>query len=295
MPLSRFRRSIGMALRAKVAGENPSARAARVWGAEGERWFSEGDPIWRVHADASMFVGGIRSLLLQSLHPLAMAGVDEHSDYRSDPWMRVSNTSFFIAQTTFGTIENAERLVESVRAMHDQVVGIAPDGRPYAASDPHLLGWVHVAEIETFLTCYQTYSPTPLTSSEADSYVAQTAHVAELLGVVDPPLAVSDLEAAIDAYRPELELTPAARRAADFLLHDPPVAGPETLGYRLLASAAVRTLAPWARTMLDIRTAPLPDALIRRVLNKPAVSAVRWLLNDPQVARDRVIGHAASR
>lgn len=295
MPLSRFRRSIGMALRAKVAGENPSARAARVWGAEGERWFSEGDPIWRVHADASMFVGGIRSLLLQSLHPLAMAGVDEHSDYRSDPWMRVSNTSFFIAQTTFGTIENAERLVESVRAMHDQVVGIAPDGRPYAASDPHLLGWVHVAEIETFLTCYQTYSPTPLTSSEADSYVAQTAHVAELLGVVDPPLAVSDLEAAIDAYRPELELTPAARRAADFLMHDPPVAGPETLGYRLLASAAVRTLAPWARTMLDIRTAPLPDALIRRVLNKPAVSAVRWLLNDPQVARDRVIGHAASR
>lgn len=295
MPLSRFRRSIGMALRAKVAGENPSARAARVWGAEGERWFSEGDPIWRVHADASMFVGGIRSLLLQSLHPLAMAGVDEHSDYRSDPWMRVSNTSFFIAQTTFGTIENAERLVESVRAMHDQVVGIAPDGRPYAASDPHLLGWVHVAEIETFLTCYQTYSPTPLTSSEADSYVSQTAHVAELLGVVDPPLAVSDLEAAIDAYRPELELTPAARRAADFLMHDPPVAGPETLGYRLLASAAVRTLAPWARTMLDIRTAPLPDALIRRVLNKPAVSAVRWLLNDPQVARDRVIGHAASR
>lgn len=284
-----------MALRAKVAGENPSARAARVWGAEGERWFSEGDPIWRVHADASMFVGGIRSLLLQSLHPLAMAGVDEHSDYRSDPWMRVSNTSFFIAQTTFGTIENAERLVESVRAMHDQVVGIAPDGRPYAASDPHLLGWVHVAEIETFLTCYQTYSPTPLTQAEADSYVAQTAHVAELLGVVDPPLAVSDLEAAIDAYRPELELTPAARRAADFLLHDPPVAGPETLGYRLLASAAVRTLAPWARTMLDIRTAPVPDALIRRVLNKPAVSAVRWLLNDPQVARDRVIGHAASR
>src|SRR5690606_5550089 len=222
--------------------------------------------------------------------PLAMAGVDEHSDYRSDPWMRVSNTSFFIAQTTFGTIENAERLVESVRAMHDQVVGIAPDGRPYAASDPHLLGWVHVAEIETFLTCYQTYSPTPLTSSEADSYVSQTAHVAELLGVVDPPLAVSDLEAAIDAYRPELELTPAARRAADFLLHDPPVAGPETLGYRLLASAAVRTLAPSARTMLDIRTAPVPDALIRRGLNKPAASAVRWLLNDPQVARDRVIG-----
>lgn len=294
MPLSRLRRTIGMSLRAKVAGDNPSARAAKVWGVSGERWFTEDDPIWRVHADASMFVGGIRSLLLQSLHPLAMAGVEDHSDYRSDPWMRVSNTSFFIAQTTFGTIDNAHRLIEAIRIMHDRVVGTAADGRPYAASDPHLLLWVHVAEIETFLTCYQTFSPARLSPSEADTYVEQTAHVARLLGVLDPPLTVRDLHEVIEAYRPELELTDAARRAADFLLHEPPVAGPETIGYRLLASAAVRTLQPWARDMLGIRTLPLPDRLVRRVLNTPTVSTVRWLLTDPQVAQDRVIGHAAA-
>lgn len=282
-----------MSLRSKVAGDNPSARAARVWGVPGPRWFTEDDPIWRVHADASMFVGGIRSLLLQSLHPLAMAGVEDHSNYRSDPWMRVSNTSFFIAQTTFGTIDNAQRLIEAIRIMHDRVVGTASDGRPYAASDPHLLAWVHVAEIETFLTCYQAFSPAPLSPAEADTYVEQTAHVARLLGVLEPPHSVGDLHEMIEAYRPELELTDAARRAADFLLHEPPVAGPETVGYRLLASAAVRTLQPWAREMLGVKTLPLPDGLVRRVVNTPTVSMVRWLLTDPQIAQDRVIGHAA--
>jgi uncharacterized protein (DUF2236 family) len=292
MPISTMRRRAGMALRAKVAGDNPSERAARVWGAVGPRWFRETDPIWRVHADASMFPGGIRSLLLQSLHPLAMAGVEDHSDYRSEPWVRVSNTSFFLAQTTFGTIENAERVIAAVRTMHDRVTGVTADGRRYSASDPHLLLWVHVAEIETFLTSYQTFSPTPLSSAEADTYVAQTAHVAELLGVREPPLTVAELHGVIDAYRGELEVTPAARRAAHFLLHEPPVSGVETIGYAALASAAVRTLQPWAREMLGLRPAPVPDAVALRLLGRPAVSLVRWVLTDPQVALDRQVGHA---
>ncbi|HHU09871.1 MAG TPA: DUF2236 domain-containing protein [Intrasporangiaceae bacterium] len=292
MPLSRLRRSAGMALRSKVAGDNPNARAAKVWGAVGERWFTETDPIWRVHSDASMFVGGIRSLLLQSLHPLAMAGVEDHSNYRADPWVRVNNTSFFIAQTTFGTIDNAEKLIAAVRAMHERVVGIAPDGREYSANDPHLLRWVHIAEMETFLTCYQTYSPRPLSPAEADTYVEQTALVARLLGVTDPPLTATGLHEALEAYRPELESTESSRRVAHFLLREPPVTGLETVGYRALASAAVRTLQPWAREMLGIRTSPLPDHLARAVLGRPAVSVVRWLLTEPHVAADRIIGHA---
>ncbi|MDO5502074.1 MAG: oxygenase MpaB family protein [Actinomycetia bacterium] len=295
MPISRVRRRVGMALRAKVAGENPSARAARVWGVEGPRWFTPADPIWRVHEDAAMFPGGIRSLLLQSLHPLAMAGVEDHSDYRSEPWVRVSNTSFFIAQTTFGTIENAERLIAAIRAMHERVVGETADGRSYAASDPHLLTWVHVAEIETFLTCYQTFSPRPLSPADADTYVAQTAHVARLLGVLDPPLTVRQLHKVIEDYRPELEVTDAARRAAHFLLEEPPVSGLETLGYQALASAAVRTLPPWARSMLGLRTLPVPDRLALRTVGRPTVAAVRWLLSDAQVAQDRVIGHASTK
>ena len=294
MPLAHLRRRAGMALRAKVAGDNAAERAGRVWGAVGPRWFTATDPIWRVHADASMFPGGIRSLLLQSLHPLAMAGVDQHSDYRSEPWVRVSNTSYFLAQTTFGTIENAEKLIAAVRAMHERVVGRAPDGREYSASDPHLLMWVHVAEIETFLTSYQTFSSTPLSPAEADTYVEQTAHVARLLGVLDPPLTVADLHEVIDAYRPELRMTDAARRAAHFLLHEPPVSGVEVLGYQALASAAVRTLQPWARQMLDLRLAPVPDALALQLLGRPTVGLVRWVLTDPHVARDRRVGDAAA-
>ena len=100
-PLAAVRRWGATSLRAKVAGEDAEKRAERIWGAQGERWFGPEDPVWRVHSDASMFSGGIRALLLQSLHPLALAGVEQHSDYRDDPWTRVANTSAYIAATTF--------------------------------------------------------------------------------------------------------------------------------------------------------------------------------------------------
>src|SRR6202042_2306225 len=96
----------------------------------------------RVHGDSDMFIGGIISLLLQSLHPLAMAAVAAHSGYRSDPWGRLQRTSLFLATTTFGTAEDAERIVARVRGVHRRVSGIAADGRAYRASDPHLVRWV---------------------------------------------------------------------------------------------------------------------------------------------------------
>ena len=110
-----------------------------------------------------MFVGGIRALLVQSLHPLAMAGVAAHSGYKGDPWGRLQRTSTFLATTTFGTVEHAEELIERVRAIHERVRGTAPDGRPYAASDPHLLRWVHITEVDSFLAAYQRFGAEPLT------------------------------------------------------------------------------------------------------------------------------------
>jgi hypothetical protein len=111
----RVRRSVAVALRDRVAGEDNAAKAALIWDAPGERWFRDSDPIWRVHADASMFAAGIRALLLQSLHPLAMAGVAGHSGYRGDPWGRLQRTSTFLATTTFGTTQDAEDLIERIR------------------------------------------------------------------------------------------------------------------------------------------------------------------------------------
>ena len=114
--------------------------------------------MWRVHADASMFPGGVAALLLQSLHPLAMAGVAGHSGYKGDPWGRLQRTSHFLATTTFGTVEDAEATIARVRAIHERVRGRDPKGRPYRASDPHLLRWVHVAEAHSFLTAHQRYA-----------------------------------------------------------------------------------------------------------------------------------------
>jgi uncharacterized protein (DUF2236 family) len=220
--LAAVRHRLAVSLRSRVAGADASERAAQIWGSPGPRRFRSEDPIWRVHADASMYVGGIRALLLQSLHPLAMAGVAGHSGFRSDPWGRLQRTSSYIATTTFGTTQHADDLVARVRSVHERVRGKAPDGRRYAASDPHLLGWVHAAEIDSFLTTYQRYGPTPLPRGEADRYVEQTAVIAELVGVVGPPRSVADLRRVLDGYRAELEPTPASRDAARFLVFQPP-------------------------------------------------------------------------
>ena len=185
--LGAVRQTLGRSLFGMVAGPDGPANRARIHETPGPRWFGEDRPIRQVHADASMFVGGLRALLLQSLHPLAMAGVAEHSDYRGDPWGRLQRTSTFLAVTTFGPAADAQRAVDRVRGIHQRVHGIAPDGRPYHASDPHLLEWVHVAEVDSFLLAHRLYGAAPLDQSGRDGYVADTARVATALGVPDPP------------------------------------------------------------------------------------------------------------
>ena len=156
------RQTLGRSLFGLVAGPDGPTNRARIHQTPGPRWFAEDRPIRRVHGDASMFVGGLRALLLQSLHPLAMAGVAEHSDYRGDPWGRLQRTSTFLAVTTYGTAADAQRAVDKVRGIHRRVHGVAPDGRPYHADDPHLLEWVHIAEVDSFLLAHQLYGAAPL-------------------------------------------------------------------------------------------------------------------------------------
>ncbi len=278
------RRQLGRAVRSRVAGPDARATADRIWHSEGERWFSPGDPIWKVHADAAMFPGGIRALLLQSLHPLAMAGVAGHSGYKGDAWGRLQRTSEFLATTTFGTVEDAQQAIRRVRAIHRRVRGTAPDGRPYAASDPHLLRWVHVAEADSFLTAHQHYAAAPLTDAEADRYVEQAALVAGLLGVEDAPTTVSGLRAAIESYRPELEGTPAAREAARFLLVNPPLPLAARPGYAALAAGAVSMLPRWARWPLRLPWLPVTEQLVGRRVGGAATGVVRWAMQaeDPR-------------
>src|SRR5258707_14467184 len=176
--------------------------------------FAAGRPVRRVHGDSSMFVGGIRGLLLQSLHPLAMAAVAGHSGYRGDPWGRLQRTSYFLAITTFGRVRDAQEAIGRVRAIHERVTGTAPDGRPYAASDPHLLTWVHIAEADSFLRAHCRFGAHPLDQAGRDGYVADMARIGAELGVPDPPRTEAELADRIGQYPAQLTATAEARDAA---------------------------------------------------------------------------------
>jgi len=272
----------------RVAGPQGPTRHERIFEAAGDRWFADDRPIRRVHADASMFVGGLRALLLQSLHPLAMAGVAEHSDYRADPWGRLQRTSFFLAATTFGPAEEAERAVARVRGVHRHVHGTAADGRAYSASDPHLLRWVHVAELDSFLAAYERYGGgEPLDQDDRDGYVADAAVVAERLGVIDPPRTEADLAQQLRAYRPELAGTPAARQAARYLLLRPPLPLAARVPYTALASAAVGLMPGWTRRPLRLPYLPATEATVVRLAGHGVTSAIRWATTPPDAEHGR--------
>jgi uncharacterized protein (DUF2236 family) len=282
MPLSSelnaARQSLGRGLFGLVAGPDGPANRARIHDTPGPRWFAEDRPIRQVHGDASMFVGGLRALLFQSLHPLAMAGVAAHSDYRGDPWGRLQRTSTFLAVTTYGPARDAQRAVDKVRGIHQRVHGIAPDGRPYHAADPHLLEWVHIAEVDSFLLAYQRYGSASLDQAGRDGYVADTATVATALGVPDPPRTERELRDRIAAYRPELRGTPAARDAARFLLVTPPLPVLARVPYSLLAATAVAMLPAWARLPLRLPYLPPVEATAVRWTGSTLVSGIRWAL-----------------
>ncbi len=276
--LGAIRNGLGRALFGLVAGPEGPNNRAHIHGTPGPRWFAEDRPIRRVHGDASMFVGGLRALLLQSLHPLAMAGVAEHSDYRGDPWGRLQRTSTFLAVTTFGPASDAQRAVDKVRGIHRRVNGVAPDGTPYEASDPHLLEWVHIAEIDSFLKAHQLYGARPLDQSGRDGYVADTARVAEALGVQSPPRTERELRERIEAYRPELRSTAAARDAARFLLLTPPLPLPARAPYGALAATSVAMLPEWARKPLRLPYFPPLEATVVRMSGRVMVGGIRWVL-----------------
>ncbi len=272
-----LQRRLGEVLFARVAGPEGPANRAR-FAAPGPRWFDADRPIRQVHGDAAMFVGGLRALLLQSLHPQAMIAVAQHSDYRNDPWGRLQRTSTFLAATTYGTADDAQRAVDRVRRVHQHVTGTGPDGIPYRADDPHLLRWVHVAEADSFLRCHQRYGARPLDAAGCDGYVADAARIALALGVPDPPRTRQELAAALDAYRPELRAIPQAREAARFLVRNPPLPLLARGPYALLAATAVAELPAWARRELRLPRPHAAEAVLVPPAGRGVVGAIRWAM-----------------
>ena len=274
--LENVRLALAANLRERVIGDNAEEKSRSIMLAEGPRWFDETRPVRRVHSDASMFIGGVRALLLQSLHPLAMAGVAQHSDYRSDPWGRLQRTADFLAITTFGTADMAEQIVARIHAVHERVTGTTTDGQPYAANDPHLLRWVHVAEVDSFLTAYQNFGETPLTSKDADGYVEDMAVVARKMGIPAPPTSVQGLQDQLRSYRKELCSTPESRDAAKYLLLEPPLDTKSKLAYSTICAAAISTLPVWARKDLRLPWLPLTERFALRPLGTAVTKVIRW-------------------
>lgn len=282
------RAAAAAALLSRVAGPDATEVRHRIHHTPGPRWFEPTSPIGRVHGDASMFVGGLLALLLQSLHPRAMAAVAAHSGYRSDPWGRLQRTATFLAETTFATAEDSARAVAVVRAVHDRVRGTTPEGEPYRASDPHLLRWVHVAEVDSFLRAHQLLGRAPLDAAGADEYVAQTARVARELGAERVPTTVAELADALEEMRPELRASAAASEAARFLLLRPPLPLAARPVYAGLAGCAVGMLPRWARAPLGLPDVPLLDRTVALAAGRAVTRTIRWALDpaDPQRAVD---------
>lgn len=217
---------------------------------------------WRIHRDPSMLLGGLRSLMIQALHPLAIAGVAEHSDVRADPWGRLRRTAEYVTTTTFGDTAAAEAAGAQVRAVHAWVRGVDPHtGREYRADDPELLAWVHNVEVHSFLTGFRRYGGR-LTDVDAGRYVAEMVRAAELVGLSADavPSTLADLRAVLVAA--PLEVSPAAREGLRLVLAPPMPLAVRPL-WAIPAAAAVAMLPRKVRAAYGLPWFPPADHAVR--------------------------------
>ena len=227
-----------------------------------EGLFGPGSVTWRVSTDPGWPVAGLRALMMQALHPLAMAGVDQHSDWRQDPVGRLAATSAYLTTVTFGERAAARRAADRVRRIHEHVRGVDPvTGRRYQASDPALLLWVHAILVDSGIAACELFG-TPLPPADADRYVAEMVVAAELVGVPAAlvPARVDQLQRYVASVRPELRCTPAAGESMAYLL-DPPGLDPDVAEiWQDVRDGVIAAVPDWAREMYGYHAPPLTPA-----------------------------------
>ncbi|MBK3647100.1 oxygenase MpaB family protein [Streptomyces sp. MBT33] len=256
--------------------------------------FTPNSVTWQMHGDPMMWVAGIRALYLQALHPRAVRGVMQNSDFRRDAWGRLMRTADFVGTTTYGTTEAAERAGARVRKIHRMLSAVDPGtGERYGVDEPELLLWVHCAEIDSYLQVVRR-SGFRLTDAEADRYIGEHRVSARLVGL-DPdavPANQAEMNAYFDKVRPELAVGPEAREVDDFLLRPPthPLLVParEVL-WRRVAHLAYAVLPPYAHELYG-RPAPKPETVTLRLratgnLLRCVPARVRWQLPPKHILR----------
>lgn len=238
-------------------------------------FFAPDTPIRMVHADlVSMMVGGMSALLLQMLHPHALQGVLDFSNFRADMHGRLRRTARFIAVTTYGHRDDANAAIARVNRIHGKVAGTLPDGTPYNATNPRTLAWVHVTEALMFLEAWLVHVRPDMPLAEQDEYFRQFALIARKLGADPVPETKAEAQQLFRTMRADLRATPEAREIAKLVLeHRPP--GPAGAIQPFMANAAIGLLPPFARTMLDL-DAPGIGALPSKLVTGALGSTMRW-------------------
>ena len=226
---------------------------------------------WRVIGDVAAFVGGIRALLVQTAHPEVVAGVERHSRYRSDPLGRLTRTSAYVTETTYGALPEVEAAVAGVRRAHRPVAGVSERARAYRADDPALAAWVHNVLTDSFLAAFQAFGPQALSAQEADQFVVEQARIGALLGAAPLPTSAAALALWVGEH-PAIARSDDQVRATAFL-RNPPLPIPIRVGYRILYEAAAATIAPRVADAIGSSAAPGGAAL-----GRVGVGGLRWML-----------------
>lgn len=248
--------------------------------------FGPDSATWPVIGDPSAFVGGIRALLIQAAHPEVVAGVANHSTYRTDPLGRLSRTSAYVTATSFGARPEVEKAVQIVRGAHAQVRGRSHRHRPYTAGNPKLAAWVHNALTDSFLVAFQEFGPRRLSDEGADRFVSEQISIGRLLDADPLPDTAAGLSNWLTGH-PDIGYSPGLAETVTFL-RSPPLPPPVRIGYRLLFAAAVATVPAPLRKVLGVRKRP--GALLT---GKIMIRFLRWALGSSpswQVALVRVGG-----
>ena len=257
-----------------------------------EGLFGPGSAAWAVHGDLATLVGGVRALLMQTLQPGALAGVQQHSRYQHAPIDRLRGTTRWLVTLTFGDTALAERETARVRGMHKRVRGtyndpVTGDATDYSGSDPHLLRWVHVAFTDSFLSAHQRFGSTPIPGGP-DQYVLEWGVTAKMLGLPDPPESVAELRDQIASFGPELAVTGDSREVLRFL-RNPPLPIATRPAYQGLLAAAVTTMPADQRALLGLKA--LPHAVVDPVV-RAMYAGLRVALGtqspSEQAARERI-------
>jgi len=220
---------------------------------------------WKVHADfISMMIGGISSLIMQALHPQALAGVWDHSSFREDLKGRLGRTAFFIAATTYGSQDMALNIIEKVNRIHTKINGVDEFGKPYQASDPHLLAWVHLTETRSFMSAFESHRTELLSLNAKDKYFAEMKGLGERMGAMDLPASYAQTNQAIESYIPELHYGERAKSIIQLLEYFPSNLAAKPF-VKLISRAGFLNLPDWVHPILG---RPKPSALERIAVNR---------------------------